>query len=109
MDEPEPAPPAGEPETGLRLVRLRPTLVRRGTAATLHLEGKGIPDGARVEIRRRGGAVSGIQLRRQKVEGKDRLRISLFIDQTVPLGLYSVVVIDADGQVSNPLSLEVGL
>ena len=54
-------------------------------------------------------AAAAIRITRQQyVDGK-LLRATLLVDEDAPLGVYSVVLVDAGGVSSNALTLEVVL
>lgn len=110
---PETRPPAptstATPLTPAPVLRsLSPTQVRRGSSASLEILGEGLGPSSHVQISRGRSAATGIEIRKTRLaDGK--LVISLFIDSSVPLGSFTVRIVDAEGRSSNGLSLEVGL
>jgi len=108
---PMPAEPtnAAPPELLPLLNSLSPTVVRRGSSTLVQLQGERIGKIGKVLIYRGQESASGIEARRIRAAGDGKLTFSLFVDSNARLGLFSLQVVDADGRVSNSLSLEVGL
>ena len=52
---------------------------------------------------------SGLHVVRQEPLRPNGLRITLLVDEDAPLGLYSIVLADAEGRLTNSLPLEVVL
>jgi hypothetical protein len=54
-------------------------------------------------------AASGLYVLKKQAVGSNLLRLSILVDEDVPLGAYAIVVVDAQGTPSNSVSLEVVL
>ena len=109
-ETPQPAPTStATPLTPAPVLRsLSPTQVRRGSSTSLEILGEGLGPSSRVQISRGRSEAMGIEIRKTRLaDGK--LVLSLFIDSSVPLGSFTVRIVDAEGRLSNGLSLEVGL
>lgn len=91
------------------LRRIRPAFVRRGARVQMQIEGDGFVRSVRVEVRRGTRVLENLRVYKLIYQGPEKLRITLFVERSVPLGSYHVVVINAEGQESNRLPLEVGL
>ncbi len=105
--EPAPEPPAVEPSPAApRIDRLEPAVVRRGSTVALVIFGSGFDRGTKAVVRRGSRPVRALRIR---VEGTSELRVTLLVDRQLPLGTYTVTVVDAGGRVSNSIGLEVGL
>lgn len=107
-ETPPPAVPAPQ------LEEMSPELVRRGSSATLVLRLAAPIDNPRVEVRRgrrpaQGIRVLGVETRPGSGRNPGELAVRLLVDEDAPLGACQVVVIAADGRVSNALSFEVEL
>lgn len=88
---------------------LSPTQVRRGSSASLEILGEGLGPSSHVQISRGRSDATGIEIRKTRLAGDGKLVLNLFIDSSVPLGSFTVRIVDAEGRSSNALSLEVGL
>jgi len=102
-------PPAMDLPPAPALERLNPSVIRRGALVTLELQGSGLDDATRVEVRRGSAPMPGIEVRRLRLRDEGRLRVTVYVAPDVPLGLYSLVALDPDGGSSNSLGLEVSL
>ncbi len=100
--EPEAPPPP-------KLGSLSRRAVRRGPTVTLQLRGSHLRSEQHVQVRQGSQPATGIRVARLEVKSSLIAEVTLVIDEDVPLGRYSVVMIDANGAVSNPLDLEVVL
>lgn len=110
-ETPQPAPTStATPLTPAPVLRsLSPTQVRRGSSASLEILGEGLGPSSRVQIFRGRSEAMGIEIRKYLLAADGKLVLSLFIDSSVPLGSFTVRIVDAEGRLSNGLSLEVGL
>ncbi len=93
----------------LTIDRLEPMVVRRGSTAAVQIIGDGFGPDTTVAIRRGGRPVRALRVLRTQTHGASRLRVTLLVDRQLPLGTYSLTVIDTGGRESNPITLEVGL
>ncbi len=91
-----------------RILRLEPVVVRRGSTVALRITGEGFGPESEVVIRRGGRPVRGLRILRSTVESASKLRVTVLVDRQLPLGTYTVTVVDG-GRESHPASLEVGL
>ncbi len=92
-----------------RIDRLEPIVVRRGSNTALLIIGSGFGHGTKAVISRGGRPARALRMLRSRIEGTSKLRVTLLVDRQLPLGTYTVTVVDADGRESNPIGLEVGL
>ncbi len=103
-------PPAAEPPSPApRIDRLRPMVVRRGSTASLRITGDGFGPETRVVIRRGNRTAEALRILRSQLEGTSELRVTVRVDLHLPLGTYTLAVVDAEGRESNAVGLEVGL
>ena len=110
-ETPQPGPTStATPLTPTPVLRsLSPTQVRRGSSTSLEILGEGLGPSSRVQISRGRSEATGIEIRKSSLAAGGKLVLSLFIDSSVPLGSFTVRIVDAEGRLSNGLSLEVGL
>ncbi len=102
---PPSAPQTEGPATTLDAVS--PRTVRRGLMVALDLRGSGFRKGHQARILRGRQAVAGLRIVRQEVVETTVLRLTILVDEDVPLGTYAIVVVDAQGTPSNSVSFEV--
>lgn len=102
---------AGAPVLGpaLRIDGLEPLVVRRGSTTSVRIVGEGIGPETEVVIRRGGRPVRRMRILRSKSDGASKLNFTLLVDRQLPLGTYSVFLVDGGGKESNSVALEVGL
>jgi len=91
------------------ITSLSPRLARRGRQAVIEIAGQNLPREVGVEVFRGRQAALGIRVLSQEWKEPGVLRVVLLVDNDTPLGVYSVALIDADGNATNSLPFEVGL
>jgi len=106
---PAPAPPPAGESAAPTPLALSPRSGRRGNVSILEVRGTGFRAGQEVRLLRAGLRVPGLRVTRLSVEGPDRIRVTLFIAPDVPLGSYSLVLVDDAGRQSPPIGFEVVL
>jgi serine/threonine-protein kinase len=84
-----------------------PRTVRRGLMVTLDLRGSGFRKGHQARVLRGRQAVASLRIVRQETVRTTLLRLTILVDEDVPLGTYAIVVVDAEGTPSNSVSFEV--
>lgn len=104
-------PSPSETDTATRIVieAISPTFVRRGSTATLVVQGTGFTADSHAVFKRAGQPVEALRVQRLTVDRKGRLRIVVAVAHTVPLGTHTLYITSADGVASAPVQLEVGL
>jgi hypothetical protein len=111
--EPDPVAPPVSVEAPAQpaphIEQIVPRTLRRGAPAVLTITGSDLGPDVEIVIRRGTQRDDGFRLRRRKNEGDTRIEVTLFVGQQVPIGLYSVVIVAADGRESRPFNLEVSL
>jgi hypothetical protein len=90
-------------------VALSPRTVRRGATVTLELRGTGLRPGLRARVLRGRQDANGIAVTRQEWVDAGLLRVTVLVDEDVPLGGYAVLLVDAAGRATGSLALEVVL
>lgn len=103
------AAPRMEAAPAPALADLSPHIGRRGNVVGFDLRGTGFRTDHKVRILRGGREVPGLRVTRQSLAGPGHLRINLFIGADVPLGSYSVVLVDPSGAMSDAVTFEVVL
>jgi len=96
----EVAPPA-------TLLALRPRLVRRGALVVVELEGASLHPQQKARVLRGREDATAIRVTHQAFLGPTSVRLTLLVDEDAPIGIYSVVLVDAAGGFTNSLTLEV--
>ncbi|MGE5124896.1 MAG: hypothetical protein ACM3PV_01295 [Betaproteobacteria bacterium] len=100
---PTPAPARGP----VTLTALSPLTARRGGKVLLDLRGTGLYDGVRVRILPLRDAPRGISMVRQKVENDTLLRVLVDLDAQVTPAPYAIVLEDAEGRQTKPVTFTV--
>jgi serine/threonine-protein kinase len=91
------------------LTSLVPRTARRRATVVVQVRGTGLRPDLRARVLRGLQEASGLHVVRQEPLGPIGLRITLLVDEDAPLGLYSIVLADAEGRLTNSLPLEVVL
>ncbi len=108
-----PAPafvPAASPSLVPAALRaLTPRRAGRRETVNLEIRGSGLRPDHRVRVMRGQGEAQGIHVVRERRVDDGLLRVTLLVDEDVPPGLYSVLLVDAQARTTNSLSLEVTL
>ncbi len=102
--------PAASPSPVLAALRaLTPRRAGRRETVNLEIRGSGLRPDHRVRVMRGQGEAQGIHVVREQRVDDELLRVTLLVDEDVPPGLYSVLLVDAQARTTNSLSLEVTL
>ena len=104
-----PAPPVVAAAPEAVLTSLTPRTARRRATVVVDLRGTGLRPDLRARVLRGLQEASGLHVVRQEPLGAAGFRITLLVDEDAPLGLYSVVLADPEGRLTNSLPLEVVL
>jgi serine/threonine-protein kinase len=91
------------------LTSLAPRTARRRATVVVEVRGTGLRPDLRARVLRGLQEASGLHVVRQEPLRPNGLRITLLVDEDAPLGLYSIVLADAEGRLTNSLPLEVVL
>ncbi len=102
-----PATPPPPPPAALRA--LSPRRAGRRETVNLEIHGSGLRIDHRVRVMRGQREAQGIHVVREEIVDHALVRVTLLVDEDVPPGLYSVVLVDAQARTTNSLSLEVTL
>ncbi len=100
---PQPAP------NGPILTAVEPTFLRLGGSGHLRLSGTGFQQDMTVEILRGRRKSLGFRLSRVTIISPTLAEIDVIVDDNIPLGRYSIVLVGPDGRRSRRLELEVNL
>jgi len=94
-------------EEPAELAAVTPRTAHRKTTFVLEVRGKGLRADHRPKVLRRRQDAEGIRVLRYQLVDEVRMLVTVLVDEDVPLGTYSVALVDADGHLTNSLSLEV--
>lgn len=101
----EGAPTASPPQ----IEDVTPKLLRRGSTVALVLRGSGFDSSARAVFERGGQAVDGLRIQQTHLDRRGRLRITVAVPHTAPLGPLTLRIVTVAGSSSSPILLEIGL
>jgi serine/threonine-protein kinase len=100
---------AAPEESPASLTVMSPRTVRRGAMLTLLIQGSGFRQDHQARVLRGRRDAAGIRVTRQRVKEATLVEVNVLVDEDVPLGIYSVALVDDEGLFTNSLTLEVVL